>query len=114
MLPKIIKPCGTNNQTMCPFTAYLPDNTKLQMVGSCLIIKNQIGQKWTLLGHRITKSIFKSGCNLIKLKKFQYPVNVQIYRWAGMPNRKNSCGLLHCTLMVRCIITGQLDYFCEI
>lgn len=20
MLPKIIKPCGTNNQTMCPFT----------------------------------------------------------------------------------------------
>ena len=30
MLPKIIKPCGTNNQTMCPFTAV--DIAELTMV----------------------------------------------------------------------------------
>ena len=30
-------------------------------VGSCLIIKNQIGRNRALLGHKITKNIFKSG-----------------------------------------------------
>lgn len=29
MLPKIIKPCGTNNQTMCPFTL---ENAKFKAV----------------------------------------------------------------------------------